>query len=274
MVNVLKANGETEPFSEEKINSSIKRAGIPQSIHKQVLEHVKSKLYEKIPTSEIYNHILEFLKISPHPLSRANYSLKRAIMDLGPTGYPFEDFVSELLKTEGYKTQVRQILSGKCVTHEVDVVAQKDGIKSMIEAKFHNGPGIRSDVQVSLYTNARFNDIKKKYGLKEAWVVTNTKVTSDALAYALCAGMKILSWNYPQDEGLRELIERSRLHPITVLSSLSSFEKQTLLEKNIVLCKTIYQNPKSLDILSLPSEKQKEVLSEIKYVIETKQLKQ
>lgn len=269
MVNVLKANGEIEPFSEEKINGSIKRAGIPKSIHQQVLSHVKSKLYEGIPTSEIYTHIIEFLKTSPHPLSKTNYALKRAIMELGPTGYPFENFVSELLKTEGYKTQVRQILSGKCVTHEVDVVAEKNGVKSMIEAKFHNQPGTRSDVQVPLYTNARFSDIKKEYGLKEAWVVTNTKVTSDALNYALCAGMKILSWNYPQNQGLRDLVDRSKLHPITVLSSLSFAEKKILLDKDIVLCKTIYKNPQSLQALGLSQEKETEILSEIKFVMQS-----
>lgn len=273
MITVIKASGEKEPFSEEKINASIKRAGIPESLHEQVLAHVKSKLYENIPTSEIYSHITEFLKTSTHPFSGANYSLKHALMDLGPTGYPFEDFVSELLEQEGYKTQVRQILSGKCVTHEVDVIAEKNGIKCMFEAKFHNTPGSRSDVQVSLYTKARFDDVKEKYDLKEAWVVTNTKVTSDALSYALCVEMKILSWNYPENESLRDLIEKSRLHPITVLSSLSSSQRQKLLDQDIVLCKDIYENPKSLQILDLPKDKQEEVMSEVKFVIETERIK-
>lgn len=273
MFTVIKATGEKEPFSEEKINASIKRAGIPQAIHQQVLEHVKSKLYENIPTSEIYSHITEFLRTSAHPFSGARYSLKHAIMDLGPTGYPFEDFVAELLETEGYKTQVRQVLSGKCVTHEVDVIAEKNGIKSMIEAKFHNTPGARSDVQVSLYVKARFDDVKEKYDLKEAWVVTNTKVTTDALTYALCVGMKILSWNYPENESLRDLIEKSRLHPITVLSTLSSSQRQMLLDQDVVLCKAIYENPKSLQILNLPKDKEEQVLSEVKFVMESERIK-
>ncbi len=273
MITVIKANGEKEPFNEEKINNSIKRAGIPNSIHQQVLQHVKSKLYENIPTSEIYSHITEFLKTSSHPFSRAIYALKHAIMDFGPTGYPFEDYVSELLKTDGYKTQTRQVLSGKCVSHEVDVIAEKNETKFMIEAKFHNTPGARSDVKVSLYTKARFDDVKEKYDLREAWIATNTKVTSDALSYALCAGMKILSWDYPKNAGLRDLIEKSRLHPITVLSSLSSFEKQKLLDQGIILCKTIYQNPKSLQMLGLTNDKKEKVLSEIKFVMEADKIR-
>lgn len=266
MVNVIKATGEKEPFSEEKINLSIKRAGVPDSLHGQVLAHVKSKLYEDIPTSEIYNHILEFLGKSEHPFSKSLYSLKKAIMDLGPTGYPFEDFVSEILETKGYKTEVRQILQGKCVTHEIDVVMEKDGVKSMVEAKFHNGSGIKSDVQVTLYTKARFDDIKEKNNLSYAFVVTNTKVTTEALTYALCVEMKVISWNYPEGESLRDLIEKSRLLPITVLNSLSSSQKQQLLNEDTVLCKNICQNPRLLDTLNLPQDKKEKVLSEVNFI--------
>ncbi|MEK7186401.1 MAG: ATP cone domain-containing protein, partial [Patescibacteria group bacterium] len=77
MVNVVKATGETEPFSEIKIRSSIKRAGIPQKIQEEVVEHIKSKLYENIPTKEIYRHILEFLGQSSHPFNGTKYNLKQ-----------------------------------------------------------------------------------------------------------------------------------------------------------------------------------------------------
>ncbi|HSA83542.1 MAG TPA: ATP cone domain-containing protein, partial [Patescibacteria group bacterium] len=141
MVSVLKANKEKEPFNEEKLIHSIKRAGIPDKLQTEVLSHIKQKLYEGIPTSEIYRHILEFLDTSEHPYSRARYSLKEAIMMLGPTGYPFEDFVARLFELQGYEALVRQTLRGKCITHEIDVLIEKDGKKEIIEAKFHNHPG-------------------------------------------------------------------------------------------------------------------------------------
>ena len=265
LINVVKATGEKEPFSEDKLKVSIQRAGIPKSLQAQVITHVKEKLYENIPTSEVYHHITEFLEQTSSP-NRAKYSLKQAIMDLGPTGYPFEDFVAEILKKEGYTTQLRSVLSGRCVSHEIDVIAQKENKRVMIEAKFHNASGTRTDVHVALYTKARFDDIKEKYGLTEGWIVTNTKVTSDALAYALCENVKIISWSYPENESLRDLVEKYRLHPITVLTSLSQSQKQQLLENHTVLCKEITQNPTILDLLGIPQDKKKEVLTEIKLI--------
>src|SRR5205085_12654308 len=105
---------------------------------------------------------------------------------LGPTGYPFEDFIARILQSFGYSTKVRQFLMGKCVSHEIDIVAEKSGKSCMIEAKFHNNPGIRSEIHVALYTQARFQDVKLRNTLDSAWLVTNTKTTVDANTYALC----------------------------------------------------------------------------------------
>lgn len=262
MLSVIKATGEKEPFSEEKVRMSIKRAGIPEEIQEQVVVHIKDKLYDNIPTSEIYRHITEFLKQSKNPHTRVKYSLKQAIMALGPTGYPFEDFVAEILKTQGYTTQVRSILQGRCITHEIDVIAEKSGERSMIEAKFHNTSGIKTDVHVALYTKARFDDVKEKNNLNDTWLVTNTKMTTDAITYALCMGMKIVSWDYPEGGSLRELIEKSGLTPITALTSLSQSHIQQLLQNNFVLCRDVCKNPKILDILNLPEEKKQAILSE------------
>ncbi len=266
VVTVIKASGEKEPFSEIKVRHSIRRAGIPQKIQEEVLRHVKTKIYENIHTSEIYKHIIEFLETSPEPFNKTKYTLKQAIMDLGPTGYPFEDYVAEILKTKGYETKVRQILQGKCVSHEVDIIAEKDGQKILIEAKFHNGSGIKSDLQVSLYTKARFDDLKETYGLSEAWIVTNTKVTKDGIEYALCNGMKIISWNYPEAGSLRELVEKAKLFPVTALQSLTQSQKQLLLLHGTVLCKNICINPNIIKTLGLPMDKENKTVSELEFL--------
>lgn len=266
MITVIKATGEKESFSEEKLRASIRRARILDEIQNLVVNHVKTKLYDSIPTSEIYHHVSEFLDKSPHPFNRAKYRLKHAIMDLGPTGYPFEDYVAHLLKLEGYQTEVRQILNGKCIKHEIDIVAQKDGAKSMIECKFHNSIGNHTQVHVSLYTKARFDDLKDLQKLNDVWLITNTKITSDSLDYALCNNMKVISWNYPENGGLRNLIEKSKLHPITALTTLSQTQKRHLLEQHIVLCKDVRKNPTSLSILNLPKEKIQTILDEAQFV--------
>lgn len=269
MIYVIKATGEKEAFNEEKLRASIHRAGIPDAIQTQVVVHIKEKLYDNIPTSEIYRHITEFLGTTEHPYVRAKYGLKQAIMELGPTGYPFEDFIAEILKANGYQTLVRQTLSGKCITHEVDVVAEKNTHRVMIEAKFHNMPGIKTSIHVALYTKARFDDVLERNNLNQAWLITNTKMTTDAIGYCLCMGMKVTSWNYPEGESLRELIEKASLIPITALTTLSTSQKQMLLTDHIVLCKDICANQNLLSVLGLPEDKKKRILEEAAFVCQT-----
>lgn len=270
MVNVIKATGEKEEFNRDKVLNSIRRAGIPKDLQNEVLKHVESKLYENISTSEIYKHITEFLGRSSQPYTKTKYSLKQSIMDLGPTGYPFEDYVSHIFASLGYQTKVRQTLSGKCISHEVDIVAQKGPHKVMAEAKFHNQPGTKTDVQVALYTKARFDDVLEKNNLNQAWLITNTKITTDAISYAICMGMKVTSWDYPEGESLRDLIEKFALIPITALSSLSNSQKQKLLENHIVLCKDICSNPSALDPLRLNQEQLKRVIEESSFACNIK----
>ncbi len=266
MIYVRKANGEKEVFNEEKLRSSIKRARVPQTVQPLVLEHIKSKLYDDITTHEIYHHITEFLEKSEEPYARSRYSLKNSLIALGPTGYPFEDYIASVLESEGYTIAVRQILLGQCVNHEIDVVATKNQTKVMVEAKFHNTLGARSDVQVALYTKARFDDVKVKHTFDEAWLVTNTKVTSDAVAYANCVGMKILSWSYPETESLRDIIEKKHLYPITMLTSLSNAQKAQLLQNHVVMCTDVYKDNSVLNHLSLSGEEKKRVIQEVAYI--------
>ncbi len=261
MTDIIKATGIREPFSEEKLINSIKRAGIPDNLQDKVLDHIRSKLYENIPTSEIYAHINEFLEREAKPV-KTKYGLKQAIMELGPTGYPFEDYVSEILKGQGYTTEVRSIISGKCVSHEIDVIAEKNQEKLMIEAKFHNASGIRTDVHVALYTKARYDDVREKYKFTKPFIYTNTKITSDALTFALCVDMGIVSWSYPAGNSLRDLIEREKLYPITIIEQISQAQKQILLDNHIVLVKDICKNNNILDLLQIQPDKIKLILEE------------
>lgn len=266
MITVIKANGDREPFNEQKVLHSIQRAGIPSDLHATVLAHVKEKLVDNITTTEIYRHILDCFDETNNLYSKARYSLKQSLMLLGPTGYPFEDYVARILEAKGYKTEVRQLLMGSCVSHEVDVVSEKNNVRTIIEAKFHNSPGIRSDVHVALYTKSRFEDLKLKHKLNEAWIVTNTKATTDAIAFAQCVGMKIISWSYPEHESLRDLIEETKMYPVTVLTTLTLSQKRVLLNNHVVTCLEILKKPSSLHVLFLGEKERKEVMEEVKYV--------
>lgn len=237
MINVTKASGAVEPFDESKVRRALGRAGVGEEVSNAVLSQLEKHLYEGIATHEIYSFVFEYLKSAQRHLA-ARYSLKQSIMDLGPSGYPFEKFVAGLLAESGYQTQTNVTIQGRCVSHEIDVLAELEGITSLIECKFHGKPGLRSDVKVSLYIYARFLDVKAatdKYS--DIWLVTNTKLTDDALAFSACSGVRVLSWDYPQGKSLRAMFKESGLTPITCLTSLSSSQKQELLEQGIVFCK-------------------------------------
>jgi len=237
LVNVIKATGEIEPFSEEKVISSLIKAGANLEVARDIVAKVKPHLYQNIPTFEIYSTLMGLLKRRQREVAE-KYNLKKAIMDLGPTGFPFEKFVAEVLKRLGHReVATNQIIQGNCVVHEVDIVA-KNKERYMIECKFHAIPGGRTDIKVALYTYARFLDIKHQ-GFDMPWLITNTKVTSEVKAYALCVGMRVTAWDYPEGEGLNEMIDKSGLYPVTASTRLSEKEKKQLVEKGIVFIKDI-----------------------------------
>ena len=266
---VTKASGEQEPFDENKLHESLRRSGASQDAIGHILAHLRGEVRDGMPTRDIYRHAYVLLKKIGHPLA-AKYSLKRAIFDFGPSGYAFESYVAELLKAQGYEIALRVGVPGFCVEHEIDVIGKKDNRHILVECKFHNQSGRKSDIKAALYVQARFVDIKKRWEQEpehlqeyhEAWFVTNTKVTHDAIRYSQCIGMKILSWNYPAGGGLRELIESTSLHPVTCLTSLTRAQKISLLEQNFVLARQLVDRPNILGTIGLTGGRAERVINE------------
>lgn len=265
MMHVTKASGDLQEFSGKKISDSIRRAGISEDIEPRILDHVKSKLHDNIPTSEIYHHITQFLE-TERPYAKTTYSLKYAIMQLGPTGHPFEDYAAKILETQGYTTTIRNTLRGKCISHEVDIVAQKDNLKVMVEVKYHNTVGIKTDVQVALYTQARFEDLQQSQSFSISGLVTNTRPTNEVIAYAECVGMKLLSWDYPAGNSIRDIVSTNKLYPITTLTFLSQLNKQELLNQGIIMVSDICKNTQLLESLNLSHQEKEKVLKEAQTV--------
>lgn len=204
-INIIKSSGETVKFSLEKLQNSLKRTGAEKAIVDTIIATVVEELYPGITTKEIYNRAFALLKKKERYLA-SKYKLKKAIYELGPTGFPFERFVGAILKYSGYNIQVNQIVLGKCVKHEIDVIATKNSDTTIIECKFHGEQGLNCNVKVPLYINSRYLDVKEKWNgnsknsnkLTQGWVVTNTRFTEDALIYGNCVGLYLLSWDYPK----------------------------------------------------------------------------
>ncbi len=271
---IVKASGKRELFSEEKLRSSLKRSNAPEDVINIIVKRIMRELEDGLATSRIYKRAYALLKKDKRAVA-LRYSLRQAVMQLGPTGFPFEKLVGEILKAKGYEVKVGTIMQGNCVEHEVDVIAKKDHQHIMIEAKFHNKLGIKSDLKVALYVHARFEDLKKKREEKdtsetervhEAWLITNTKLTQEAIRYSKCAGVRAIGWNYPPIGNLQDLMLETGVHPLTCLTTLSQSNKRQLFEKGMVLCNDIEARPKALHALGIGDKKVDAVLGEIKAV--------
>ncbi|MEK7538299.1 MAG: restriction endonuclease [Patescibacteria group bacterium] len=270
---VLKNSGERELFSLEKLKRSLVRSGADASTVERVASHIVLELKDNMKTSAIYRHAFSILKKNQYVVA-LRYSLRRAVADLGPSGFPFEKFVAEILKRKGYSTRTGIILPGFCVSHEVDVLAEKDNKHIFIECKFHNQEGMKSDVKVALYVHARFLDLQKGHErgeqsasrIHEGWLVTNTKLTHDAIQYANCAGLNLIGWDYPHEGNLQDLILETGVHPLTCLMSLSTAHKNELLRQGIVMCVDLKKKEESLQNLGLSQEKISSVIKEVNMI--------
>lgn len=248
---VTKIDGTTEPYNEEKIRTSATRVGVPEGIQTEMLMSIRDRLYDGIKTNEIFQMIKEFLREANSPHLAMKYNLKSALAELGPSGYPFEKYIALLLKEVGYQTKTNQIIEGGCIAHEVDVLAVKDNLTYFIEAKFHKSPSQRTDVRVALYIKARYDDLSNawKSGKTRAWIVTNTRFSTDAIKYSECQNIRLMSWGYPKGEGIMDLIEHTGLHPITIMDQLGNADKMRLLEAGVVSCRQLL-NPANHHLVS------------------------
>lgn len=267
---VVKTSGEREPFSLTKLRRSLTRSGADKETVETVVSHIVPELHDGMKTSQIYKHAFSILKKKKYPVA-IRYSLRKAVLELGPSGFPFEKYVAEVLKRKGYTARTGVILSGFCVSHEVDVLMEKDNRHIFAECKFHNQQGIKTDVKVALYVHARFLDLQKGHGMKEGavpkihegWLITNTKLTLDAIQYANCAGLTIIGWDYPEQGNLQDLILETGVHPLTFLSTLSARDKTNLLEQGIVMCRDLKKNDAMLRSIGLSDVQIKNVVNEV-----------
>jgi Holliday junction resolvase-like predicted endonuclease len=286
---IIKEDGTREEFDPIKLQESLVKSGAQPTMADKIIRTIVDDIHKGVcdPESEeggtcsvhaIYRKAFEMLKEMSRAAA-ARYSLRRSIMEFGPTGFPFEEYVSSIYEAKGYKTLTDQLVLGGCVPHEVDVVAWKPEELVMIEVKYHNEHQNKTDLKVALYVKARYDDLKETVfeydGMTprkiDTWILlTNTKFTETAVKYAECKGLNLIGWAYPEKGNLLEMIEETKMHPITCLTSLTNTEKADLIKENIVTCKRMYDADKIMDMLGFSKEKKFAVLKEIGEVINLK----
>ena len=256
-IQVKKNTGELQPFDVEKLINSLKRSGASDEIVQTTVDEIISQLYPGIPTRKIYKTAFNILR-KKSLLVSSHYKLKEAILELGPTGYPFEILIARLFERAGYKVSNGVLMDGVCIQHEVDVLAKNGKSIEIVECKFHNRNDLKNDVKVPLYINSRYIDIVQYNSNRDenfkCWLATNTRFTEDAIKYSKCAGISLIGWDYPERNNLKERIGASGLYPITTLNKLTKKEKSLLIDKGIIFCEDILkQKDRVEDILHYKS---------------------
>lgn len=259
---VTKSSGLQVEFDRSKLRLSLQKSKATTEAIEIILKEIDQLLYDGISTKEIYKKAFQLLKRKQND-SAARYKLKNALLELGPTGFPFEKYIGELFRFQGYEVEIGKKIQGACVPHEVDVVAKKNGVTTVVECKFHSDPNRSSDIKVPLYIYSRFADILEGWDKNDntnmdfftGKIYTNTRFTSDAIQYATCKGMELVGWDYPAKGSLKERIDISGLYPITCLTKLTMDEKQRLLDSDIVLVKSLYQREDLLRKIGITNDK-------------------
>jgi hypothetical protein len=267
---IFKSSGQLQIFSAKKLERSLQHAGLPPKDCREITKEVTQNIKPGTSTKEIYKNTLKLIK-KKSPIAATHYSLKQSLLELGPTGFEFEYFVSKYFEEIGFTTYVGVLIQGEFVRHEVDVVASKPNYQAYVECKFHNTSGRTNDIKIVLYIKARWDDLKNgpdgKY-LKDFYVASNTSFSNDALEYARGTGLKLLGINAPEGESFLDKIKKLKLYPITSLKRLKKIYCQELLLNKIILCKDLLKEKNLLIKMSMSEEEIQMLFKDIKNLIQ------
>jgi len=244
-VNIVKRNGDVVPFDPLRVKKSILRAGASEEIVSEVMARVIPRVQEGMMTREIYKIAHEELKKADTCFA-CRFNLRPAILKFGPAGFLFEKYVAAILKGHHYEAHVPEHeLQGSCVRHEVDVIAEKDGRRVFIEAKFRNDYRDSVNLKDTMATWSRFLDlvdgaaVGKCEHLDEVWIVTNARFSDRAKQFGVCKGVNMIGWNFPPERSFASLVDHTMLYPVTVIDDLTQSEIDRLAEADLMLCKEV-----------------------------------
>ena len=266
---IVKHSGNIVDYNPTKLKQSLLKSGASQILVASILKAIEKEIYEGISTKKIYKMAFGLLKKASNSHA-ARYNLKEAIRLLGPAGFFFEKYIARIFASEDYETKTNVFLQGKCVSHEIDILVKKNDSIAMVECKFHMGKDANSDVKVPMYILSRFNDIKERKHdifnkndlISKCWIVSNNRFTSDAIDFAKCSKLNLLSWNYPENNSLKTKNDLNFLYPITCLTTLALAEKDKLLVMEVILVKEIINNSECLEKIGLSPNRIVNVLKE------------
>lgn len=272
---VTKFDGELVDYNPKALKISLTKSGASKDEVEEVFDLMSPDIYDGITTQDLFSLAFDSLKKYRNSYA-ARYSLKKALRDLGPEGYHFEKYIQRLMESAGLNAINGQTVQGSAVTHEIDVVGEKDGLLYFFECKFRNDIDAKISVTTPMYFMSRIIDVKdneyeffgKKLKPTKGFLVTNAYLTSDAIDWAKYYEIGLISWNYPEDMSMKFLIDNLAIYPITCLTTLSAEQHKVLLKEGCLLVKDIIEKENFIKSLNLPNDLLDELVLEAKELIE------
>ncbi len=244
---VTKADGSKQTFSREKIVQTCLRLGADPKTAERVASQVERRLYDGMPTSRVLQLIFSLLRKST-PAVRHVFDLRRGISLMVPKP-EFEVFIQVVLAHSGFQVKPNTVLKGLCGEHEVDALAVKNGLTYFVEAKHHFNYHALTGLDESRIARAILEDVTEGYAhgvtkikIDKAVIVTNTRYSDHAYIYGNCRGIVQIGWNSPQNSGLRDVVEKNRLYPLSCLRGVSVETRLRLVGAGIVLIKQVLEH--------------------------------
>jgi Holliday junction resolvase-like predicted endonuclease len=219
---VTKADGSKQLFDEEKIVRTCLRMGASREDALQIVQKVEGRLYEGISTRKILQMIYSLMR-KQKPAVKHLFDLKYGISLMEPKP-EFEAFIRILLVHSGFKVESNTILRGLCGEHEADAIATRDGMTHFVEVKHHNSYHALTGLDESRIARAILEDVTEGYShglssikIDRAMIVTNTRYSEHAMKYGRCRDILQVGWSSPEFFGLREMVEKHKLYPLSCL---------------------------------------------------------
>ena len=272
---VTKFNGELIDYNPKALKISLTKSGATREEVEEVFELMEPQIYDGIKTQDLYDLAFKSLKKYRGSYA-ARYSLKKALRDLGPEGYFFEKYIKRLMESAGFNAINGETVQGDAVTHEIDVVIEKNDKLYFCECKFRNDVDAKISVTTPMYFMSRMTDVKnrtysyfgKNLKPSKGFLVTNAYLTTDSIDWAKYYNIGLISWNFPENMSLKYLIDSLAIYPITCLTVLTKDQLKELMQNDCLLVKDIIEKEDYITSLHLDDKLIEELVEEAKELIE------
>ncbi len=239
-ITVRKADGSPQKFDKEKVVRTCLRMGASKKFAFEVADKFERRIYNGIPTDKILRMIFQQMR-GREPGIGNLFDLRKGLSMMSSKP-EFEVFVQAILARNGFEVTPNQILKGRCVEHEVDAIARKNGFVYSVESKHHMNYHTPTGLDESRIARAVLEDVNEGCAagisdlkIDRAMIVTNTRYSDQAIQYGKCRNILQIGWSSPADQGLQSMVEGKNAFPLSCLRGLKFDIRIRLAESGIIL---------------------------------------